>query len=321
MRTRLVVAAAAAALGGCSLTLDPNGVTLVQGHFSGAVGSTWQALSYGASGCPGFSDYTPSGKTGFYALQGTTAYRFDPNNAASGAWTSVAAPPVDLSCWPGSTWLGDTLYAIQAGAVYAYGIGTGSWTTPVASGVGTTATSQVAHDDAGHIYAVETVAPYRVIRYDPVTNSITQLPTGQFNLIVSEPRIVWDPPTRRLYIAPAFYLPQLWSFDPASPGTAVRLADVPAPPATVGGPLQPGTGMGDPFCGDRSGHLFAIGGNGCSGANSVFQYDTQTGVWRAIPDLPEDHGCNGACTVSDDGWLYLTPGYPVPAHLFRIKLL
>ena len=41
----------------------------------------------------------------------------------------------------------------------------------------------------------------------------------------------------------------------------------------------------------------------------MFQYDTKTDSWTAIPDVPfTDHGCDGACTVSDDGWLYFTTG-------------
>jgi hypothetical protein len=126
----------------------------------------------------------------------------------------------------------------------------------------------------------------------------------------NEPRLGWDAVTRKLYIAPSYGDPDLYSFDPAT-GTVTKLANVPG----VGGP---GTGMGDPFCSDRSGHLYAIGDTGCSDSSSVFQYDTRTDTWKAMPDLPFNHGCNGACTVTDDGWLYLTDG-EAPL-LARLKL-
>jgi hypothetical protein len=274
------------------------------------VHGAWQTLAAGPwNGGPGFSDYTPPGRTGLYAAENGAAFRFDP----VGSWTTLAAPPADLDSWPGLAWVGDDLYAVKNGNVYRYSISGNAWTTPVAGGVANAQYAQSTHDDAGNVYTVESDVPYRVIRYNTSTKQVTYLATGGFNGTVFEPRITWDPPTARLYIGVAYYSPELWAFDPAAPGTAVRRADAP------NAALAPGTGMGDPFCGDRSGHIYAIGDTGCSDSNTVFQYETRTNTWRRIPDLPENHGCSGACTVSDDGWLYLAPGYP--QSLYRIKLL
>jgi len=303
-RVPLVVALLAALAAGCSSSSPDPGP-----RFDGTFGTAWETLQAGASGCPGFSDYTPAGQTGFYELDGTSAARFTP----AGGWVDLTSPPVDLSCWPSPAWVGSSLYLIRSGAVFAYDTVGGTWSTPVASGVAATEDAQMAHDDAGHVYAVESVTPFRVVRYTVATGAVDYLETGGFaGLDVYEPRLAWDPLARKLYVGPAYDLPNLFAFDPAAPGSATELASVPDAAGATG------TGMGDPFCGDRSGHLYAIGDNGCSGSATVFQYDIALDTWRRLPDLPEDHGCNGACTVSDDGWLYLASGNS--PNLYRLKL-
>jgi hypothetical protein len=282
-----------------------------RGHFSGRFGTDWETLESAPSkfGCPGFSDYTPEGQTGLYALEFFDAAVFTP----VGGWDSLDSPASSLGCWPGPAWVGDTLYIMRDGALHAFDTVGGTWDTLINDGIADTHEAQMTHDDAGHVYAVETDAPYRIVRYTIATNGVDYIETGGFDgADVSEPRIAWDSLTEKLYIAPDFDGPRLFSFDPTVPGVTVELASVPA----AGG--GPGTGMGDPFCGDRSGHLYAIGDTGCNDSNSVFQYDIQSDTWNPLPDLPENHGCNGAATVSHDGWLYITPG-DTPS-LYRIRL-
>lgn len=50
-------------------------------------------------------------------------------------------------------------------------------------------------------------------------------------------------------------------------------------------------------------------------SNVVSQYDTAANTWKKVPDLPFVHGSNGACTVTDDGWLYAANGIDKMAHL------
>jgi glucose/arabinose dehydrogenase len=40
----------------------------------------------------------------------------------------------------------------------------------------------------------------------------------------------------------------------------------------------------------------------------MYQYTVATNTWKAIASLPTDHGNNGSCTVSGDGWLYVGTG-------------
>ncbi len=51
----------------------------------------------------------------------------------------------------------------------------------------------------------------------------------------------------------------------------------------------------------------------------MFQYDIATDSWSAMPDLPTEHGNNGSCTVSGDGYLYVSTGsymqwYRIPLY-------
>jgi len=40
----------------------------------------------------------------------------------------------------------------------------------------------------------------------------------------------------------------------------------------------------------------------------MFQYDIATNAWTPIPAYPMDHGNNGTCVVSDNGYLYVSSG-------------
>ena len=63
--------------------------------------------------------------------------------------------------------------------------------------------------------------------------------------------------------------------------------------------------LNDIFCSDRNGHIYAAGS---SSGTSLWQYDIATDTWTTITDYPTDHGNNGSCSVSLDGWLYMEPG-------------
>jgi hypothetical protein len=311
MRSVVVICGALLLVVGCSSS--SSGSSPEGPRFSGKHDLFWEVATplvdpIASYGCPGFSDYSPSGKSNFYELSDVDLASFDPVDGH----TILAGPADSFSCWPGAAWVGNSLYVMRNDKVYAYSIPGDEWTVPVTSSVGDTSDAQMTHDGSGNVYAVQATAPYRVVRYTPGQGVTTVLDTGGFNLSVNEPRIAWDPGTARLYIGTGYDSPELWAFDPAHPGTAVPLASVPSAAGGVG------TGMGDPFCGDRSGHLYAIGDTGCSGSNTMFQYDIRTGTWTRLPDLPGDHGCDGACTVTDDGWLYVTPGDS--SNLYRLRL-
>jgi len=300
--TALSAGLAALALAGCGSDSS------TAPRFDGTTGTAWEVRATGGSDVPGFSDYSPPGSAFFFMLDRNAFMKYD---GASDAWTSKATPPANMGVWPSQAWVGDSLYVVRNGAVYRYAIGTDAWTTPVASGVVDTSDSMTTHDDSGFVYAMAADGSQVIVQYEIATGTVKTFP-GPATPLANEPRLGWDAVTRKLYVAPSYSEPDLYSFDPAT-GTVTKLTDVPG----VGGPGT-GTGMGDPFCSDRSGHLYAIGDTGCSDSSSVFQYDTRTDTWKAVPDLPFNHGCNGACTVTDDGWLYLTDGDTT--SLARLKL-
>jgi len=277
-------------------------------RFTGETGTSWEALTGSTTCCMGLSDYSPAGKPLFFSIQDATFESYD------GAWTTLPSPPEGLREWAGPAWVGDSLFVIQKRKVFEYSIAAGAWSAPVPVDISDTRASQNAHDDEGHVYAIESDDPHRIVRYDPADGTIATFDSGGLGGHLAEPRVAWDSATRRLFIAPAYNRPLLFAFDPTT-GAIEQRATVP----NAAGDGD-GTGMGDPFCSDRSGHLYAAGDTGCSASNTVFQYDTRADAWRRLPDLPINHGCNGACTVTDDGWLYFTDGEGDRSSLHRLQL-
>jgi hypothetical protein len=302
LRGSIVLAAGLVALAGCS-----GGGSVSGPRFSGGTGAHWEVLTAAPAGNPGLSDYSPGGQGYFFQLQETALYRYD------GAFTPLAAPPESLGYWPGQAWIGDQLYVLRNQKVFAYSISGDAWETLLDVGVPETDLAQLAHDDDGNVWTVESEDPYRIVKYDPAGNGIETFESGGLGGLVDLPRVAWDSLTHQLYVAPSNTVPLLYAFDPATE-EVVPKASVPA----AGG----GTGlrMGTVFCSDRSGHLYAVGDAGCSDSATIFQYDTAGDTWRRIPDVPfADHGCNGACTVTDDGWLYFQGG-SVTGYFSRLKL-
>jgi hypothetical protein len=244
------------------------------------------ASAPGGFSAPGASDYTPPGQSGIYLLQQSGTAHYDP---IADMWTTLAAPPYDLSYWPGPAWVGNSLYAIKGGNVLQYDIPTDTWSMPLMGGVHDNnygATTQ--NSDSSQLFTVTTIP--EIATYDIATNSMSYVAYGG---AVYEPHVAWDVCSSKLYISPAYDTANLDSYDPAT-GAIASLAS------------QPEGSMNDAFCGDRSGHLYAAGGTG--GESTFWKYDIATNSWTRLPDLPFDEGNDGACTVTNDGWLYMTTG-------------
>ena len=96
--------------------------------------------------------------------------------------------------------------------------------------------------------------------------------------------------------------PQLYRFD-LTTYSVTQLTDIPE------------NQLNDIFCGDRSGHIYAAGD---SAGTTIFQYDIASDVWTQMPNLPANHGNNGSCTVSEEGYLYVGSGSL--RQLYRIDL-
>ena len=181
----------------------------------------------------------------------------------------------------------DRLYLIRGGAVLRYTIATNTWTT-LRSGVASTDYSMTVYDGTS-LWAMTT--DRRLVRYVIATDTLTYV-TVTIAGSSYEPRLVWDPVAAQLYIAPTYSAGELIAYNPAT-GVFTSL------------PSHPRGHMNDIFCGDRSGHIYAAG---ASSGTEMWQYDIATRVWARITDFPGDHGNNGACTVSDSGFLWVTSG-------------
>lgn len=271
-------------------------------RFTGATASVWEtAAGGGGVPLPGYSDYTPAGQHGIYAVTGNRTSIFARFDETTLAWTHLGGlvDVFDDAHFAGPAWVGDNLYFVAGGRLQRYAIATGTWTT-LASDVVASRWSQATHDDVGHVYA--TTSDGRVLTYTISTNTITYGPSviGR----VEGARAAWDSLSRRLYLLPDITTPNVLSYDPAT-GTATPIAPL---PASHGTPT---------FCSDRSGHLYAAGNNH---GNTLWQYDVDTNVWTELigATLPFSHDANGACTVTDDGYLYVTD---TGTWLARLRLL
>lgn len=244
---------------------------------------TWEVkASTPINYCPGLTDFIPAGQTSVYALEYLAFAVYDP---ASDAWAALANAPLSMGCFPGTARMGDTIYTIKAGGVYGYSISSGVWTTNVASGLQDTWAGQSTGDDSGFVYAMTSGGTGTILQYDTATGTVNTF-AGPAD-VTGEPRAAWDSLTKLVYLGD-FSNPLFYAFDPAT-GAVISLAPSPEP--------------GDAFCSDRRGHVFRTGSN-CSGSQTVWAYTAATGTWARLPDLPFDTGCNAACTVSSDGWLY-----------------
>lgn len=263
----------------------------------------WELLSTsGGVHYPGYSDYTPaSGAGAFYASSSDTTPSFalfEP--IGGGRWSDRPSTTSTLgnpAYFAGPAWVGDALVLIVGGRVFHYDIASTTWTVPLTMAA-TTSWAQHAHDDAGRVYVVTT--DDRMATYEVATNTLSYQPFGM-SPPATGPRLAWDATTRLLYVVPNFSISDMYSFDPATGMTHV----LPALPASRVTPT---------FCGDRNGHLFAAGENN---GTEMWEYDVALAHWSLLPGLPFDHDANGACTVTDDGWLYVTDN---GTNLARLRL-
>jgi hypothetical protein len=277
--------------GGCGTTCTASqvcrlGVCRAAQRFDGTTGATWEIRTSVPFGTPGFSDYSPTGSAFFFAASSSSFSRY---TESTNAWTSQAALPGSFGAWPGSAWVGTDLYVFNGTSLYRYSIPSNTWTT-AASGVATTNGNLTVHDQGGDVYSLANDG--RLIRYTPSTNAIRYYTTGHAS--VSEPRVAFDPVTGLVYVVGNFCdVNDFYSVDPVT-GAVTTMP-----------PLPRSGCFNDPFCSDYSGHLYAVGPPGDA---LVWQFNTVTRTWSAVPNLPFGHGFNGGCTVTDTGYLYMSPG-------------
>jgi hypothetical protein len=315
-------------------------------HFTGETGATWELLSPGATPYArgAFSDFTPPGETGFYDTTVTgmqmVLHRYDPEPRH---FTDLASLSFPRCVFPGMgpARVGRHLWYLQWNAAIRYSIPdntwaiVSSWPAAVDNHI---RESQTTADDEGHLYALNNAS--EMVVFDIATLTARRVSIGALGAIGIPvyPNLAWDAATRLVYVTYDY-----------SPGTTVALRTFdPVTNAVTDLPFIPGLRPVDGtlrrrmFCSDRSGHLYAAGdrwspepgpiGDAITDdslyrSRRIWQYDAIQGTWRQLPDVPLRWGgdfSQGMCTVSDDGYLYVSNGSPDPAGapwLARLRLL
>ncbi len=269
-------------------TSDSYSVTIGTGDcdspgFSGTYATSWSSLN--APPDYGYSLMTWMGDDMDYLWNtyGTQQQYYDPS---TGSWTRVRSSTPCNRPWNSLAPYDGDLYMIGCGNVYQYEISADTWTS-VATYSGGDDYNQTVADCDGNIYGYS--ANGRIIIYDVDTDTVSEVNTGYGSLY--ETRLAYDPTEEAVYFG-GYSSQNLYRYDTGTGGisTMTRI---------------PESQLNDIFCGDWSGHIYAAGG---SSGTSVWQYDMAADSWSSITNLPVDHGNNGSCTVSSDGYLYLSTG-------------
>ncbi len=277
--------------GEASVTVGASGSTVT---FDGTYGTSWETLASGTgSHLYSMMTFHPADMAYLYMTYASPMEYYDP---ATDSWGAVSSSTPYVSPWNTTApWDGD-LWMIRDNTVYRYDIDTDTWTSE-ASYSGSDDLNMTESDESGHIYGYS--GSGEIIDYDTTDGSVSYLGTGKGSQY--ETRLAYDPDPRAIYFgsysSSALYR---YGLDSGSVDTMTS---------------HPESQLNDIYCGDRSGHIYAAGN---SSGTTMWQYDIATDAWSAMPDLPTDHGNNGSCTVSEDGWLYVATGSNLVLH--RIAL-
>jgi hypothetical protein len=241
-------------------------------------------------------DYIPAGATTIYA-QGNgdvCSYALPNDTAPLGVWAAGSAASPSLDSYSTQVLVGTTYYELDGISMYTYDPASKTWSTPLNNSL-THALGDAENtvDDSGNVYAWSKDQYLVKVHATDTAASYFQGPT---DLTTGEPRAAWDSQTKRVYLgdysdtSDTFY-----SFDPAT-STFTKLANFPDP-----------MGLSDAFCSDHQGHIFTANSD-CYSSSDMWMYTAATDTWTQLPWLPWRHGCNASCSVSADGYLYLTNG-------------
>ena len=258
---------------------DPSGL-------SGEWGSSWVTVASGPSH-RGLQEYLDAGAEYMYVGNDRNFSRL---HLDSEIWETLASPPGGLAYW-GSAALGNDggLWQIRTSQAYRYDPPSNSWTTKYGFSHSGDEQSMTVTDRDGNLWAYQ--GGSMMVRYNPSTEEIdifdVAIPPSTY-----ETRLGYNRPNHSIYFG-GFSDDEVYRYDIETGVTDTTLT------------RHPEGFLNDIFCSDRNGHIYAAGS---SSGTSIWQYDIATDTWTPITDYPTDHGNNGSCSVSLDGWLYMEPG-------------
>jgi hypothetical protein len=266
------------------------------GRFTSGYSGAWSTVAADPfSDGMGMSGYLPAGATAtMYPLYFS---EMDQYSSATNTYTALAAPPVEFSDWPSAAYISGSLWVATGGDIIGYDIATNTWTT-AATGLTIATLSQTTNDDSGNLWTFSSEST--LLEYDTLTSTSSShaLKTA---LTYVEGRIVYDSCSDLLYIT-SYNQTAFYSYSPST-GVQTTLAGLPG-----------GLYFQDGFCGDRSGHIFAV-----IDGSPMYQYTIATNTWVAMPSGGVVGNAESACGVGSDGYLYATdPGESTT--MYRIKL-
>ncbi|MBK9366428.1 MAG: hypothetical protein IPN01_08900 [Deltaproteobacteria bacterium] len=251
--------------------------------FSGVTGSAWETLATPTEPTYSLQSYHFAGEQYLFNMYDATGQKYDVD---AGTWTTLSASAPYSAPWTSMAPVGEDLYMIRNSSVYQYTPATDTWTTVTAISGGDDL-NMTESDENGVVYGHTSSG--QLVEYDTVTGALTYTTTGYGSQY--ETRLGYDPGTRAIFFG-AYDQPNLYKFDLTTKTVSVMAS-------------HPEAELNDVFCSDRSGHIYAAGG---FDGTTMYQYTVATNTWKPIADLPSNHGFNGSCTVSGDGWLYVGTG-------------
>lgn len=266
------------------------------GRFTTGFTGSWSTVANNPfNGGMGFSGYLPQGTPATLYLGDDS--NFDSYSSSGNSYTTLTSAPTSFQSYGSIAYFGGSLWSMTNGMVIQYNLTTNTWTTP-ATGLTTAGSAQTTVDDQGNLWTWQNES--NLLEYNIATGTTTTHPVTA-GLGSSEPRIVYDSCSGLFYLA-AYDTVGFYSYNPST-GTVTTLSSLPG-----------GLTIQDGFCGDRSGHIFAV-----TDGSNMYQYTISTGTWTEFPVGGLIGSDSSACGVGSDGYLYASDP-AASSTVYRIQL-
>ena len=247
----------------------------------GTYGTSWSHLATAPNAIPSLMTFQPEDWDTIWDAYGTNLSYYTP---ATDTWRTVSSTTPCNRYWNSMAPYDGDLWMIACGNVYNYDVATDVWTTMASYSGGDDANQTVADCD-GNIYGH--ASDGHVVIYNVDTDTVSYVADGLGS--ETETRMAYDPTVDAVFYGD-FTLGYIHRLDATTHAVTTMSA------------VNPEGWLNDIFCGDWSGHIYAAGG---TSGTSLWQYDIAANTWSTITSFPIDHGNNGSCTVSPDGYLYM----------------